>query len=83
MAKLIPQRYPQTTMRAFYDPEVDIALLVIEPGPAVSEEHEWGLIDRDPDDAHLMGFEIWEASQNLPPEMVAALAAQPRDRDAA
>jgi len=70
-------------MRAFYDPEVDIALLVIEPGPAVSEEHEWGLIDRDPDDAHLMGFEIWEASQNLPPEMVAALAAQPRDRDAA
>jgi uncharacterized protein YuzE len=69
--------------RAHYDAEVDIALIVLEPGPAVSEEHDWGLIDRDPDDAHLMGFEIWEASQNLPPEMVAALAAQPRDHNAA
>jgi hypothetical protein len=36
-------------MRIHYDPEVDIALIVIEPGSAVSEEHEWGLIDRDPD----------------------------------
>jgi uncharacterized protein YuzE len=33
-------------MGVHYDPEVDIALIVIEPGSAVSEEHEWGLIDR-------------------------------------
>jgi Uncharacterized conserved small protein len=60
-------------MRAHYDPEVDIALIVLEPGPAVSEEHDWGLIDRDPDDDHLMGFEIWDASRHLPPELVNAL----------
>lgn len=61
-------------MRAHYDPEVDIALLVLEPGTAVTEEHEWGPIDRDPTDAHLMGFEIWEASNHLPPELINALA---------
>jgi uncharacterized protein YuzE len=81
MAMLTSQRYPRT-MHVHYDPEVDIALLVIEPGPAVSEEHDWGLIDRDPDDAHLMGFEIWEATTNLPPELVAALPSTTR-QDAA
>jgi len=60
-------------MRAHYDPEVDIALIVFEGGSALSEEHEWGLIDRDPDDDHLMGFEIWEASERLPAELIAAL----------
>lgn len=70
-------------MRAHYDPEVDIALLVFEPGKAVSEEHTWGLIDRDPDDSHLMGFEIWDASTHLPPELIAALPAPKGTRDAA
>ncbi len=60
-------------MHAHYDPEVDIALIVIESGSAHSEEHPWGLIDRDPDDNHLMGFEIWEASERLPAELIAAL----------
>jgi uncharacterized protein YuzE len=60
-------------MRMHYDSEVDIALMVLEPGKAVSEEHEWGLIDRDPSDDHLMGFEIWEASQRLPTELLNAL----------
>jgi len=60
-------------MRVHYDPDVDIAMLSLERGRAISEEHEWGLIDRHPGDGHLMGFEIWEASRNLPPEMVDAL----------
>jgi uncharacterized protein YuzE len=76
------QRYPRP-MRAHYDPEVDIALIVLEPGKAVSEEHAWGLIDRDPEDNHLMGFEIWEASSNLPPELIAALPSPADTRDAA
>jgi len=42
------ERYPRMTMRIHYDPEVDIALVVIEPGETVSEEHEWGLIERNP-----------------------------------
>jgi uncharacterized protein YuzE len=70
-------------MRAHYDPEVDIALIVLEPGSAVSEEHDWGLIDRNPDDDHLMGFEIWEASTHLPPELIAALPSPNSTRDAA
>ncbi len=56
-----------------YDPEVDIALISFEKGRAISERHSWGLIDRDPDDGHLMGFEIWEASTILPAELIAAL----------
>jgi uncharacterized protein YuzE len=70
-------------MRVHYDPEVDIALLSFERGKAVSEEHEWGLIDRDPDDGHLMGFEIWEARRNLPPELVDALPTPSRADSAA
>ncbi len=70
-------------MRAHYDPEVDIALIVLESGSAVGEEHDWGLIDRNPDDDHLMGFEIWEASNHLPPELIAALPSPRTTRDAA
>lgn len=77
-----PRRYPRLAMRAHYDPEVDIALIVFEAGTAVSEEHDWGLIDRDPKDDHLMGFEIWDASHRLPPELIAALPA-PATSDAA
>jgi uncharacterized protein YuzE len=60
-------------MKLHYDPEVDIASISLEKGHAVSQEHPWGLIDRDPDDGHLMGFVIWEASKMLPAEMIAAL----------
>lgn len=70
-------------MRAHYDPQVDIALLSFERGPAVSEERDWGLIDRHPDDGHLMGFEIWEASRNLPAELVEALPTPGRADSAA
>lgn len=70
-------RYARLTMRVHYDPTVDIVLMVIESGEAVSEEHEWGLIDRDPTDDHLMGFEVWEASRRLPQELLQAF---PRSR---
>jgi uncharacterized protein YuzE len=70
-------------MPIHYDPEVDIALIVLEAGSAVSEEHEWGLIDRDPGDHHLVGFEIWEASRRLPPELLDALPAPAPTADAA
>lgn len=56
-----------------YDPEVDIAFISFEKGRARSERYAWGLIDRHPDDEHLMGFEVWEASKTLPAEMLAAL----------
>lgn len=66
-------RYSREAMRAHYDPDVDIALIVLQRGDAVSQEFEWGLVDRDPEDGHLMGFEIWDASRRLPPELVDAL----------
>jgi len=76
-------RDSRIAMRAHDDPEVDIALLSFEQGDAVSEEHSWGLVDRDPADSHLMGFEIWEASHRLPPELVAALPTATQNSDAA
>lgn len=75
-------RYPRT-VRAHYDPDVDIALLVFESGKAISEEYSWGLIDRDPRDNHLMGFEIWDASTHLPPGLIAALPAPKSSHGAA
>jgi uncharacterized protein YuzE len=60
-------------MHLHYDSEVDIALISIEKGRAISEEYPWGLIDRHPDTGQLMGFEIWEASTVLPAEMIDAL----------
>jgi uncharacterized protein YuzE len=60
-------------MLVHYDPEVDIALISIEKGRAISERHPWGLIDRHPDTGRLMGFELWEASTILPAELIAAL----------
>jgi len=56
-----------------FDPEVDIALISLEDRRAIAEEHPWGLIERHPDDGHLMGFEIWGASKILPAELIAAL----------
>jgi len=69
------KRYPGGTMtsHAHYDPEVDIAMISFEHGRANSERYDWGLIDRNPDDGHLMGFVIWEVSTVLPAEMIAAL----------
>ena len=76
-------RYPQPTMHMHYDPDVDIALLSFERGRAVSEEHDWGLIDRHPEDGRLMGFEIWDARQRLPAELVDALPSPGRADSAA
>lgn len=69
------EEYPGAIMdpHSHYDPEVDIAMISFENGRALSEEHAWGLIDRHPNDGHLMGFEIWEASKLLPAELLAAL----------
>jgi uncharacterized protein YuzE len=60
-------------MKLHYDSEVDIASISLEDGDAVSQEYPWGLIDRNRDDGHLMGFVIWEASKMLPAEMIAAM----------
>jgi uncharacterized protein YuzE len=76
-------RYSPGAVNAHYDPEVDVALIVLEAGSAVSDEQEWGLIDRDPTDGHLMGFEIWEASNRLPADLIAALPAPAPANDAA
>lgn len=70
-------------MKLLYDPEVDIASISLEKGDAASEEHPWGLIDRDRGDGHLMGFVIWEASKRLPAEMVAALPVAEKPRGVA
>jgi uncharacterized protein YuzE len=66
-----------------YDPEVDIAMICLEKGRAVSEEHPWGLIDRDRDTGRLMGFEIWNASVVLPREMIDALRKSGKPRGVA
>jgi uncharacterized protein YuzE len=66
-----------------YDPDADIAMICVEEGRAASEEHSWGLIDRDRDTGRLMGFEIWRASTILPAELIKALRAADKHRGGA
>lgn len=66
-----------------YDPEVDIAMICVETGRAISEEYSWGLIDRDRNTGKLMGFEIWKASDVLPTEMITALKTPQKPRGVA
>lgn len=73
----------EPTKIASYDAEVDIAMICLEEGRAVSERHSWGLIDRDRDTGRLMGFEIWKASTVLPTEMIEALRTADKPRGVA
>jgi uncharacterized protein YuzE len=66
-----------------YDSEVDIAMICMERGRAIGEEHPWGLIERNPDTGAVMGFEIWQASKVLPPEMLEAMRTAGEPRNAA
>jgi uncharacterized protein YuzE len=66
-----------------YDPEVDIAMICLEIGRAVGEEHPWGLIERDRETGRVMGFEIWQASKVLPAEMIEALTDMSKTRGVA
>lgn len=61
-----------------YDADVDIVSLDLEAPGATSpygEEHEWGVLLRARADDRVVGVEIWRASERLPEELLAALAA--------
>lgn len=59
-----------------YAPKDDIAtieLAGLDGRRALGESYDWGLILRDRDTRRTIGFEIWQASERLPAEMLAAL----------
>jgi len=61
-----------------YDPEVDIAWLVLQGFDgqrAYGEQHPWGLIERDRETDQIVAVEFWGASEQLPKELLAALPA--------
>jgi uncharacterized protein YuzE len=63
-------------MASHYDPDADIALIQLaehEPGGQVADACDWGLIIRDEATDALVGFEVWQASQRLPAQLVSAL----------
>jgi uncharacterized protein YuzE len=61
-------------MYAYYDPEADIAWLPTgDSDRVVSEEVEWGLIDRDATTDEVVAVEIWAASKRLPQAVLDAL----------
>lgn len=56
---------------AYYDREADIAWVPTgQSDRVVSEEVEWGLIDRDSESDAVVAVEIWSASKHLPPELL-------------
>jgi hypothetical protein len=59
-----------------YAPDVDIAALDLKGlrrGRWYGEDHPWGLVCRDSETGETVGFEIWDASTRLPPELLDAL----------
>jgi uncharacterized protein YuzE len=68
---------------AYYDRGADIAWVPTgEATDVVSEEVEWGLIDRDAASDEIVAIEIWSASKRLPPDLLERLPS-PRARGAA
>jgi uncharacterized protein YuzE len=67
---------------AYYDREADIVWVPLGfSNDAMSEETEWGLIDRDADTDRVVGIEIRDASGRLPEDLLAVIPppAPPRD----
>jgi uncharacterized protein YuzE len=67
---------------AYYDREADIVWVPLGfSNDAMSEETEWGLIDRDADTDRVVGIEIRDASGRLPADLLAVIPppAPPRD----
>lgn len=70
-------------MYAYYDRDADIAWLPTGPAnQVVSEEVEWGLVDRNAVTDEVVAIEIWGASRRLPKAILDALPA-PGAHDAA
>ncbi len=70
------------TMRidGHYDEQADIAWLRFEdsdPATVVAEEVEFGLLELDAGDRHLVGLEYWRASQRLPADLLRMLPSPP------
>lgn len=71
-------------MYSYYDPEADIAWLPTGASKrVVSEEVEWGLIDRDEDTDEIVAVEIWAASKRLPQAILDALPRPDKPRGVA
>lgn len=65
-----------------YDRQADIAWLLLEGYDgrrAYGEDHQWGLVERDRETGQVVAFEVWQASQHLPRELLDALP-QPEGR---
>ena len=59
-----------------YAHEDDIAAIELEGFDgtrAIGEDHDWGLVLRDRETGATVGFEVWNASERLPAELLAAL----------
>jgi uncharacterized protein YuzE len=63
---------------SYYDREADIVWIPLGiSDDAMSEETEWGLIDRDATSDAIVGIEIRDASERLPADLLAALPHPP------
>ncbi len=63
-----------------YDRAADIAWLRFEgydTARVVSEEVDFGLLEKDPDSDAVIGLEYWRASRALPTDFLAMLAPPP------
>jgi uncharacterized protein YuzE len=68
------------TIDGEYDPKADIASLRFEgwnSPTAVTEQAEYGFRTIDPATRKLVGVTYWQASQNLPSELLAMLPERP------
>ncbi len=63
-----------------YEEAADIAWLRFEgydPATVIAEEDRFGLRELDPTDHRIVGLEYWQASRNLPADLLRMLPATP------
>jgi uncharacterized protein YuzE len=68
------------TIDGHYDAQADIAWLRFDgydPATVVAEEADFGLRELDPNTRRLVGLEYWQASEQLPAELLRMLPAPP------
>lgn len=69
-------------MDGHYDREADIAWLRLDgwaPDRDRVEQTPRGLVERDLPSGRVVGLEYWQASKKLPPDLLEALPAPPRN----
>jgi uncharacterized protein YuzE len=57
--------------KSYYSTDGDLAVIYVRPSNSVrTEEHDWGLVDRDVESGEVATIELWHASKRFPQQLL-------------